>query len=68
MSPLYSGAKLICRCLEVSETDLLQAIDDGDLRSLTDVVCRTGAGDGCTACRKQILEYLKEHRAAASIS
>jgi NAD(P)H-nitrite reductase large subunit len=66
MSPLYSGAKLICRCLEISETDLLQAIDDGDLRSLTDVVCQTGAGDGCTACRRQILEYLEQYRKPAA--
>lgn len=68
MSPLYSGAKLICRCLDVSETDLLQAIDDGNLRSLTDVICKTGAGDGCTACRKRILEYLEEHSSQARTS
>ncbi|MCC7087177.1 MAG: (2Fe-2S)-binding protein [Pirellulales bacterium] len=68
MSPLYSGAKLICRCLEISETDLLQAIDDADLRSLTDVIGQTGAGDGCTACRTRILEYLEQHRTLAAAS
>jgi bacterioferritin-associated ferredoxin len=64
MSPLYSGAKLICRCLEITETDLLDAVDRGDLRSLTEVVRETGAGDGCTACRKRILEYLEDSCAA----
>ena len=66
MSPLYSGAKLICRCLKVTETDLLDAVDRGDVRCLNDVVQKTGAGDGCTACRTRLIAYLQENAQAAA--
>lgn len=65
MSPLYSGAKLICRCLDITETDLLEAVDSGDLRSLCEVIKTTGAGDGCTACHRKIIDYLENHRLPA---
>lgn len=66
MSPLYSGAKIICRCLQITETDLLEAVDEGNLRTIREVVCKTGAGDGCTACRKKIVQYLEQQQSLVS--
>jgi NAD(P)H-nitrite reductase large subunit len=61
MSPAYQcDSKLICRCLGVTEDDLVDALGERQLQSLQEVVRQTGAGAGCTACRKQIMQYLNQ--------
>lgn len=59
MSPAYERAqKIVCHCLQISEEDLMQAIDNTAIRTLGELICSTKAGDGCTACRARLGEYL----------
>jgi NAD(P)H-nitrite reductase large subunit len=58
-------AKVICRCLQVTEATLVDAINSLDLQTLKDVRRHTGAGDGCTCCHGEIRQYLEQVRSAA---
>jgi bacterioferritin-associated ferredoxin len=48
--------------LQVTEAEIRQAIDRGEVGSLEDVFNSTGAGIGCTACHRRILKVLKQAR------
>jgi NAD(P)H-nitrite reductase large subunit len=64
MSPrCHNDSAYICHCLHVTEEDLLEALTRCELRNLQDVKHTTGAGDGCTACHRRILSYLRQQRA-----
>jgi bacterioferritin-associated ferredoxin len=54
-------ARLICRCLQVSEDVLLAALHRFELRTVQEVREHTGAGDGCTACHRAIRRLLARH-------
>jgi NAD(P)H-nitrite reductase large subunit len=51
--------RLVCRCLQVTEGELLSAVRGLELRTLKEVRQATGAGDGCTACHKVLRRYLE---------
>jgi bacterioferritin-associated ferredoxin len=53
--------RLVCRCLQVTESALVEAVRVLELRTLKDVRRHTGAGDGCTACHKLLCKYLERH-------
>jgi NAD(P)H-nitrite reductase large subunit len=62
MSPRYFGRrKVLCHCLQVAEQEVVEAIVRCGLRSVGDVRCETGAGEGCTACHQAIREHLQRH-------
>jgi bacterioferritin-associated ferredoxin len=46
--------RYLCRCLEVTEDAVIEVATALQLRTVQDVVRHTGAGDGCTACRRRI--------------
>ncbi len=48
---------LICLCFKISEAEVQTAIRSG-ARSLKAIKKKTGAGDGCTACRPLLEECL----------
>ena len=48
----------LCHCLAVSEQTVRQAIAFEGCQSLPDVMQRTGAGQGCTACHRRICKLL----------
>ena len=52
--------RLVCRCLRVSETALIEALHTQEIRTLADVRRHTGAGDGCTACHRLLARYLQQ--------
>ena len=52
--------KVICRCLAVTETEIVTVIETLGLRTVKEVRARTGAGEGCTCCHSQIRELLEE--------
>lgn len=60
------SARMICRCLQVTE-EMLDALIDMEIRSLEEIREATGAGDGCTACRRRIRQYL-ERRSQEALS
>lgn len=47
----------ICWCCRVRVCDVERAVREG-ARTLAEVCCRTGAGDGCTKCRNTVLSVL----------
>lgn len=59
--------RMVCHCLQVTEEMLLDALRTFELRSVKDIRCQTGAGDGCTACHRRLKRYLEE-KAAPTVS
>jgi bacterioferritin-associated ferredoxin len=56
------SAKVLCHCLQVTETAVVDAISALDLRTLRDVRRHTGAGEGCTCCHERIRIVLEQVR------
>jgi bacterioferritin-associated ferredoxin len=55
-------SRILCHCLQVSEAEVIEALETRDIRTLKDLRRHTTAGDGCTACHQQLMEFLQEHR------
>jgi bacterioferritin-associated ferredoxin len=53
--------RIVCRCLQITEAQLVDALHTLELRTLKDVRRVTGAGEGCTCCHATLKEYLHEH-------
>jgi len=56
-----SCPNVICRCLQVTEEMLLEALAIHQVRTVKEVRSLTGAGDGCSACHKRINAYIERH-------
>ncbi|MEX0702887.1 MAG: (2Fe-2S)-binding protein [Planctomycetales bacterium] len=59
-SVIQNGQLALCHCLQISESEVRDAIGIGGCCSLQDVRNCTGAGTGCTACHRRIVELLRE--------
>jgi len=57
----YRGDRIICSCLQVTEREVVTHIATLGLRSVPEVRCHTGAGDGCTACHRLLEKYIERH-------
>src|SRR5258706_941000 len=60
---------LVCRCYQVSQGEILDAIAEGNLRTVEEVTARTNAAGGCSSCYddvQAILDRLHGGRATAS--
>ncbi len=57
--------KVVCRCLQVTETQVVRMITRLELRTVRDLRQLTGAGDGCTCCHAKLEEYLERYGCAA---
>jgi NAD(P)H-nitrite reductase large subunit len=53
--------KIVCRCLRITETQVVRMIERLELRTVRDVRKYTGAGEGCTCCHELIECYLEKH-------
>ncbi len=62
------GDKIVCRCLRVTETQVVRMITHLELRTIREVKQITGAGDGCTCCHPQLAEYLEKHGCPAELA
>ena len=58
---------VVCRCLKVTETALVEALTTMDLKTLKEIRRRTGAGDGCNACHRVLKRYLEKHQRAYAL-
>lgn len=58
--------RVVCRCLQVTEEDLLDVLTTHEVQDLKDVRRHTGAGAGCMACHRLIREYLRRHAYSSS--
>lgn len=52
--------KVVCRCLGVTDADIVTMIETLGLRTVKEVRAHTGAGDGCTCCHAEIRTLLEE--------
>ena len=50
--------RLICRCYQVSQSEILRVIRDGDLRTVEEVTARTNASGGCSSCYDDVQAIL----------
>jgi bacterioferritin-associated ferredoxin len=55
------AGRVVCRCLQITEEVLFEAVMTLGLRTVREVRQHTGAGEGCTACHNRIREYLERH-------
>jgi len=53
--------KIVCRCLQVTESQVVRMIERLELRTVHDLRKYTGAGDGCTCCHSKLEQYLEKH-------
>jgi bacterioferritin-associated ferredoxin len=60
--------RVICRCLRVTESELVEALSTEEIRDLKQVRRHTGAGSGCMACHRLIKTYLERRHYACSSS
>jgi nitrite reductase (NADH) large subunit len=60
--------QIVCRCLQVTESELVEAMSTEEVRDLRDVRRHTGAGSGCMACHRLIKRYLEWRSYACSSS
>ncbi len=51
---------IVCTCLRVSVTELVEALATRQIRSLKDIKHQTGAGDGCMMCHRVLKRYLQQ--------
>ncbi len=54
--------RVVCRCLQVTEDQILEAIEDGDLNTVREVRKATGAGAGCMCCHGEIKRMLVQRQ------
>lgn len=65
-SSVQTGQVIICHCLQVTESEIRDAITIRGCCSLNDIRQCTGAGTGCTACHRRIYELLCEENVSAA--
>lgn len=54
--------KLVCRCLQVRESQLQDCATIYGMTTLQEVRQHCGAGGGCNACHRKIRDFLAAHR------
>lgn len=52
--------RVVCRCLQVTESAVVAAVATHGLQTLQDIRRHTGAGDGCTACHNHLRAILEQ--------
>ncbi len=50
---------LICKCLEVYKSDIINAIVQNNLQSVTEIIDETQAGSGCGSCIDELEKLLE---------
>jgi bacterioferritin-associated ferredoxin len=58
--------RVVCRCLQVTEGELMEVLTTEDVQDLKDVRRHTGAGSGCMVCHRLIKGYLARCRYSSS--
>jgi len=50
---------IVCHCLQVAESTVLEAAERCPFRSLAEIGRETGAGTGCTACHRRLRRLVR---------
>lgn len=51
--------RMVCSCLQVSEAEIVGAIQTLGVRTLKELRHTTGAGTGCNCCHTELRAYLR---------
>ena len=51
--------RLVCRCLQITEKFVIEAVNMLELRTVEDIKQFTSAGGGCTACHCELRKILE---------
>ena len=57
---------IVCRCLQVTEAQVVRMIARLELRTVRDLRSMTGAGEGCTCCHAKLQEYIERFHCEAA--
>ena len=60
-----AGERIVCKCFSVTESKILRAIRDNNLKTVDEVTNFTKAGGGCGQCKGEIEKILKDYWARA---
>jgi bacterioferritin-associated ferredoxin len=60
------GERLVCRCLKVTEHEVVTAIRVHGITTIRELRTITQAGDGCTCCHKELKTYLEIYSPSSS--
>ncbi len=58
--------RVVCRCLHVTEEELVAALSTYEITTLQELKVLTGAGDGCTCCHGRLKEYIARYAQSSS--
>lgn len=58
--------RVVCRCLQVTEETVINAIVGLGLRTVKEVRQATEAGDGCCCCHRELHVYLTVYSPSSS--
>jgi len=58
--------RIVCKCLKVTEDQVIHAITIHGARSLVELRTLTEAGDGCTCCHRELQSYLTIYSSSSS--
>jgi NifU-like protein len=53
--------RIVCRCLQITEKFVVEAVHMLELQTVKDIQQFTSAGGGCTACHCELKKILEEH-------
>jgi len=54
-----SANRIVCRCLQVSESEIVSAVETCGVRTVKELGRCTGAGQGCTACHFALRKFVE---------
>jgi bacterioferritin-associated ferredoxin len=60
--------RVVCRCLQVTEEAIVQAVTTFSLTTVQEIRKFTGAGDGCTCCHARLSQLLAQAQSPAICS
>lgn len=62
-----SADPVVCRCLDITVSEISAAGEFGGCQTLSDVKVMTAAGSGCMSCHRRIIALLERSRRPASM-
>jgi bacterioferritin-associated ferredoxin len=58
--------RVVCRCLNITESDIAGALVSLDIQSVKELCCQTEAGTGCTACHRELQRLFQKYNYASA--
>ena len=65
---LDPSQRVVCRCLQVTEAEIVSAAAALEVESIRELCTLTDAGNGCTACHRELEQIVARCRYSSSAS